>query len=500
MPPTLQLHWLDWAIVALYFGAMLAVGVRAMRKVKNIDDYYTGGHRFGRVLMILYAFGAGTHADSAVGVTSQSYRLGMAGIWYQWIQIFNTPLYWLLSPVFRRARCTTTADFYEMRYGPSLGLLYGFMGIVVNIGYLSVALLGSAKLIESLTNGYVGATTATLAMTGAFLLYSMMGGLIAAVWNELIQGVLTIVMSILLVPFVWTAVGGVDGARGKIPNLDAAFSMTAPGEIGLYWIIAAMINQMFSVVAQPHIMSNNASAKSELDNRIGFCAGVTLKRVCTICWALTGVLAIAYYGSGTLDGDHVFGALVRDLLPRGFAGLMLASIMASVMDNGAVYVITSSALFTRNLMRMAKRAPAFETELLISRVFSVCFAAAGVGLTFLHADVPAAMRFMFNLVPLIGIAFWLGLWWRRANRYGAWASFLASSVALIVGTTVFEWTGNKHFPTLITFYLSCGLSAGVLVSWLTKPEEPQLLDRFFLTINTPVGQESKLAEFAKDAA
>ncbi|HEU0121096.1 MAG TPA: sodium:solute symporter family protein [Bryobacteraceae bacterium] len=500
MPAILQLHWLDWTIVGLYFAAMIAIGVRAMRKVKNIDDYYTGGQSFGRLLMILYAFGAGTHADSAVGVTSQSYRLGMAGIWYQWIQIFNTPLYWLLSPVFRRARCTTTADFYEMRYGPSLGLLYGFMGIVVNIGYLSVALLGSAKLIESLTNGYVGATTATIAMTAAFLLYSIMGGLIAAVWNEVVQGTLTIVMSVLLVPFVWTAVGGVAGARSKIANIDAAFSLTAPGEIGLFWIIAAMINQMFSVVAQPHIMSNNAAGKTELDNRIGFCAGVTLKRVCTICWALTGVLAMAYYGADTMDGDHVFGALVRDLLPRGFAGLMLASIMASVMDNGAVYVITSSALFTRNLMRMAKKTPAFETELLISRIFSVCFAIAGVALTFLHTDVPAAMRFMFNLVPLIGISFWLGLWWRRANRYGAWASFVASSLALIVGTSVFEWTGNKHFPTLITFYLACGLGAGVIISLLSRPESPERLDRFFLTINTPVGQEEKLAQLTGDLA
>ncbi len=69
-----------------------------------------------------------------------------------------------------------------------------------------------------------------------------------------------------------------------------------------------MINQMFSIVAQPHIMSNNAAGRTELDNRIGFCAGVTLKRVCTICWAVTGVLAIAYYGAGKMDGDHVFGA------------------------------------------------------------------------------------------------------------------------------------------------------------------------------------------------
>jgi Na+/proline symporter len=326
-----------------------------------------------------------------------------------------------------------------------------------------------------------------------------MGGLIATVWNEFVQGVLTVVMSFLLLPFVWQAVGGVAGVRGKVDNLDGIFSLTAPGEIGLYWIIAAAINQMFSVVAQPHIMSNNAAGRTELDNRIGFCAGVTLKRVCTILWALTGVLAIAYYGRGTVDGDHVFGALVRDLLPAGFAGLMLASIMASVMDNGAVYVVTSSALFTRNLLRMARRDIGLRQELLVSRIFSVVFAAAGVGLTSLHADVPAAMRFMFNLVPLIGISFWMGLWWRRANRYGAWASFIASSIALAVGAYGFGWTGDRYFPTLITFYLVAGLTAGIVVSLLTRPEPDEQLNRFFLTVNTPVGQEQRLEQLVTAA-
>lgn len=499
MTSTLKLHWVDWLVVGAYLAAMIIVGIRAMRQVKSMDDYYMGSRRFGRLLMILYAFGAGTHADSAVGVTSASYRLGMAGIWYQWILIINTPLYWLLSPVFRRARCTTTAELYEMRYGASLGLLYGFMGIVINIGYLSVALLGSAKLIESLTGGSVGAFTATLAMTVAFLVYSILGGLIATIWNEFVQGILTLVMSFLLLPFVWTAAGGVEGVRQKVSNLDAVFSLTAPGEIGLYWIIAAAINQMFGVVAQPHILSNNAAGRTELDNRIGFCAGVTLKRVCTILWALTGVLAIAVYGRGNINGDHVFGALVRDLLPAGFAGLMLASIMASVMDNGAVYVITSSALFTRNLLRMAKREVGMQQELLVSRLFAVAFSAAGVALTFLHSDVPAAMRFMFNIVPLIGISFWMGLWWRRANRQGAWASFVAATIALTVGVYGFGWTGDKYFPVLITFYLTIGLATGIIVSLLTPPEEERHLNRFFLTIHTPVGKEHRL-EHATAAA
>ena len=488
----LSLGWLDWLVVGVYLVLMVVIGWIASRRVKTMDDYYMGGRRFGKAMMIMYAFGAGTHADTAVGVAGQSYRLGMAGIWYQWLQTFNTPLFWLLSPVFRRARCLTTADFFEMRYGPSLGILYGFMGVVINAGYLGVTLFGSARLVEALSGHAIPLLWAVILMTVAFVAYGLLGGMIATVWNDFIQGVLTVLMSFLLLPFLWIAIGGLDGIHKSGANLDAIFRLTAPGEIGLYWIIASAINGMFSVVAQPHIMSNNAAGRSELDNRVGFCAGVTLKRVCTVAWALAGVLAVFYYGQGKMSGDHVFGSLVRDLLPAGFAGLMISCVMASVMDNGAVFIVTSSALFTRNLLRVFRQTENTRLELRVSRIFSVVFVCIGIGMALSFSDVPSAIRFMWNIVPLIGIAFWLGLWWRRANRYGAWASFIASTAAWLLGLNVFGWTGDRGLPYLITFYLLSGIGAGVLVSLLTKPEPEALLDRFYITINTPIGQEDKI--------
>jgi Na+/proline symporter len=196
-----------------------------------------------------------------------------------------------------------------------------------------------------------------------------------------------------------------------------------------------------------------------------------------------------------MHGDHVFGSLVRDLLPAGFAGLMIASIMASVMDNGAVFVLTTSALFTRNLLRTFRKQENVRLELLVSRLFSLLYVGASIALALSFQDVPAAIRFMWNLVPLIGISFWLGLWWRRANRYGAWASFIAASLAWMAGLHVFGWKGDSGLPYLITFYLAAGIGAGVAVSLLTRPEPSERLDRFFLTVNTPIGQEEKLAKF-----
>ena len=316
-------------------------------------------------------------------------------------------------------------------------------------------------------------------------------------WNDFLQGILTIIMSLMLVPFLLIALGGISGVQAKAPNVNDLFRLTAPGEIGLFWIIAAAINQMFSVPAQPHIMSNAGAGKTELDNRIGFSVGVTLKRFCSIAWALVGVLAIVYYGPRTMNGDHVFGALVRDLLPAGFAGLMVACILASVMNTGSVFVLSTSALFTRNLLRMFRDAEHKERlEILASRLFSLVFVGASVTLALSFGDVPSAIRFIWIFIPLIGISFWLGLWWRRANRYGAWASFITALVAWIVGVEIFGWTGDRGLPYLITFYLGSGITAGAIVSLITPPETEELLDRFYLTINTPIGQESRLERFA----
>ena len=69
--------------------------------------------------------------------------------------------------------------------------------------------------------------------TAAFVFYSLIGGLIATVWNEFVQGMLTIVMSFLLIPFIWIAVGGVTGVQAKLPNTDALFRLVSPGEIGM---------------------------------------------------------------------------------------------------------------------------------------------------------------------------------------------------------------------------------------------------------------------------
>jgi Na+/proline symporter len=354
-------------------------------------------------------------------------------------------------------------------------------------------LFGSAQLIESLTGGAIPAWSGIFLIAVVSFIYGILGGLIAAVWNDLFQGMLTVVMSLLILPFFWARIGGLDGFRAALPDPGSTFRLVMDQEITLFWIIMMSINSLLSMVVQPHIMANTGSAKTEMDSRVGFVSGMVMKRLITIPWALTGVMAIALYGQNTINGDHAFGLVARDLLPAGFAGLMVACVMASVMDNVSVFMICFSGFWTNSIHRRYIRPVNDERQLLrINRFTSAIFGVCSIGLAFTFGDMPSAMRFTWNTVPLMGIAFFLGLYWRRANRYGAFASFFGALSAMLLAQGVFRWTGDAGLPRTITFFLSTGLLSGVLVSYLTPAEPVECLNRFFLRIKTPIGQESAL--------
>ena len=88
----LGLTVLDLLVLAGYFAIITIIGVVASRMVRSREDYLLGGRRFGKLMTIMFTFGAGTHADSAVGVASQCYQTrSLAGFWYQGVMIFTLP-------------------------------------------------------------------------------------------------------------------------------------------------------------------------------------------------------------------------------------------------------------------------------------------------------------------------------------------------------------------------------------------------------------------------
>ena len=95
----LGVQWIDWLVIVVYLLGITAIGMWAVRKVKSTSTFFIGERKFGKLMMMFFTFGAGTHSDQAVSVAAKTYKSGASGIWYQWLWLFVTPFFWLLAPV-----------------------------------------------------------------------------------------------------------------------------------------------------------------------------------------------------------------------------------------------------------------------------------------------------------------------------------------------------------------------------------------------------------------
>src|SRR5436305_11085991 len=142
---------LDIAVVIVYLAAVLGVGLYQALKIRTSGDYYAGGRKFNKFYLMMHALGTATHADEPLSVIGGSYQKGIAGIWYTYLYLPLTPIFWLLAPFIRRTRFVTMADFFRVRFDQSLAILCSFVGVLTMAVALSFVLKGTAKIFTSLT-------------------------------------------------------------------------------------------------------------------------------------------------------------------------------------------------------------------------------------------------------------------------------------------------------------------------------------------------------------
>ncbi len=506
----LGLHVADILVLVLYLVGMAAIGFWTAAKIKQSHDFFMP-RRFGKAMMVMFGFGAGTHSDQAVGVASKSFSSGLSGIWYQWLWLPCTPFYWLIAPVMRRFRAITTGDVFEARYDRSVAMLYAVIGMLnlsVNIG---VMLRGSSEVISASTQGLLSANVAIAVMTLVFVLYGVAGGLAAAIITDFIQGILTIIFSFMLLPLIMNAVGWMDGIRTGIAKPEM-LTLVAPAEIGFFYIAVIALNGLVGIVTQPHTMGNCAAGRTEMDGRFGWMFGNIIKRICTVPWCLTGLAAVVYFaGKGMeVEPDKVFGAVAGDFLPKimpGILGVFLAALLASVMSSCDAFMISSSALFTENIYRPLLPDRRQSHYIAVGRIASVAVVSGGVVFAYWLPGVVAGLEIFWKVSAMMGLAFWLGLFWRRTTAAGAWAATLVSFAVMLFTSKIafgsyvlwdFDarcasylpafmlWQGKLYLPWQMILYLSAGLISGIVVSLLTRPVAAEKLDNYYALIRTPV--------------
>jgi Na+/proline symporter len=425
-----------------------------------------------------------------------------------------TPFFWLIAPIFRRMRALTTGDYFEIRYGRSVSGLYAVMGIFQLLVAIGLMLKGSGELVEAVSGGAITSNLAIISMTVMFVIYGVAGGLSAAIATNFVQGLLTIVLSFIILPFALVKVGGMSGLRESIAE-PGMLSLVSPGEITLFYIIIIAFNGLVGWVTMPETMANCAAGKTEMEGRTGVTVGMFGKRICTIAWMLTGLCAVAMYAGATLKNvDHVYGQMARDLLPQiapGLIGLFIASMLASVMSTCDSLMVVASALFTENIYKkFFVVGKADKHYMFIGRITSIFIVFCGILFAFNLQSVVEGLEIFWMVSAMMGIAFWVGLFWRRTTLAGAWAATLTSfSLLLFTSKIAFGdfilwdfdanlaqklpafmlWEGKLSVPWQMIIYLSAGFIVMILVSLFTKRVPAENLERFYACLRTPIGPD-----------
>jgi Na+/proline symporter len=486
----MHLAALDWIILVAYFVVITAIGLVVGYRVRRSGEYFLGGRRFGPWLMMGQSFGVGTHAEMPVALAGAVYTTGASAIWFQWKNLFATPFFWIMAPVFRRIRRTTMAELTEDRYGPWMGgvyIVFALCFFIINTGSM---LKGAAKVISQATGGGVGANEIVVAMTIFFVLYSFVGGLVAAAWTDLFQGFLIIILSFMLVPLGWGVVGGLGGMKASLEPF--RFSLATPSGIGVWTIAMLTVNGLIGIMAQPHMLATVGTGRDERTCRIGMLYGNMIKRVCTVGWAAVGLIVAAMVAQGRADGavladpENAFGFACRQLLFPGALGLMIASILAANMSTCSAFLVDSGALFTEGLYRRRLVPGRADGHYLwVGRISGLVITLSGVLYAlFLIESVLYTFLLTETMATFVGISVLGGIVWRGANRWGALASLVAAFATnfllyYITGQRLDHWDANVFLAAL-----AAGIAALVAVSLLTSPEPAQALRSFFDRLRT----------------
>lgn len=516
---TTHISYLDIAVIVAYLLLTLGIGLYQALKIRTSGDYYAGGRKFNKFYLMMHALGTASHADEPVSVIGGAFQKGISGIWYTYLYLPLTPIFWLLAPYIRRTRFVTMADFFRVRYDESLAVLYSIMGVLKMSVSIGVVLKGTATIFNSVTGGGINELWAILAMTIVFVTYGFAGGIRATVVTESIQGPLIVIMSLMLVPFGLYQIGGFRGMHEALPQ--AMFSLTATGfEFTPRWVLAATLTALIGFVAQPGIIASFASGKTELEGRVGYTYGTMIKRFCAMGWVFTGVILAAMVAQGKVPATEAgrlsnrelaFGTAMRALLPHGLMGLMFAAIFASQMATLSAQMVNSSALASRNLFKGLFRPQATDREVLIfGRVVGILLVAIGVALASALANVANALTMLLQFAAIMGVVVWAGVLWRRANKFGAWAAvvvlfgawiyfgpvgmLLKNAGATGLPASVGMYGREQYVFELMLCYLPLGIVTVVVVSLLTPPPPAKQVNDFFMLLNTPVGQEQKLID------
>ncbi len=450
-----------------YFLVMIAIGLWANRRTRNLADYMLGGRNLNPMVAALSAGASDMSGWLLLGLPGALYAIGLADAWIAVGLTVGAWLNWkLVAPRLRTYtevahNSITIPSFLENRLKDRSRLLRTISGLLILTFftfYVSSGMVSGGVFFENSFG--IGYRAGMLVVGGVTVLYTFFGGFLGASYTDMMQGLL-MMTALLFVPLLgMIAIGGPGRLIRTVTEVHPnAFSLiagtTAVGVISsLAWGLGYF--------GQPHIIVRFMALRSAGDARRGRRIGIGWMVTSMSGAILTGLIGLAYFTvhpALTLDDpEAVFLRMAQLLFHPLVAGFVLAAVLAAIMSTvSSQLIVCSSALVEDLALMVFKRDLEPRQQVWLGRLGVLVVAAVAMALAWTQNDtILRLVAFAWaGFGATFGPMILLALFWRRLTALGTGLGMIAAAV------TVFTW---QFTPWNALYEIVPGFAVNMVVS------------------------------------
>ena len=478
-------------LASIYLVVLLVLGVIASRYMKNLEDYILAGRRIGPWVMAFTFSATGMSGWLAMGFAGFVYRSGWEptytmipsatiGILLSFVLVSK-----LIRTYSKKTNSITVPDVLEARYYDKsrvLRIVSMLIILAAALAYVNGQLVAAGITFETLMGwDYL---TCVLVAAVVFLVYTILGGLLAVAWTDFIQGIIMVTGAALAGIFAISFSGGLGEMSvelGQIAQTDPDFIISPFVSIPLIIMGISLFfgDGIFSWVGQPTLMMRYMSATSRKSLNLAGLLAVFIQFILFYGTFLAALYMRTQYPSPDLlpmagDTETVLIQFFSVMVHPIFAGIFIGGLLAAMMSTAdSMLLMGTSTIVNDVYAKIINTKATDQQQLLYGRLVTVVIAVVAV-LMSLDRGPGVLIISWFGWVTL-GLFFTpivLGLWWKRTTREGAIAGLIGGFIVLLfwnplgLGDYLFQ-----AFPAAIV-----AITLTVVVSLNTKQPPQEVID------------------------
>jgi len=506
----LDAGFVDYTLVGIYFAFVLGIGVLARRQVSTSLDFFLSGRSLPAWVTGLAFISANLGAVEIMGMSANGAQFGLPTMHYFWIGAVPAMLFLgvVMMPFYYGSKVRSVPEFMRRRFGTGAHLVNALSFAVAQVLIAGINLF----LLASIVNRLLGwpLFVSTVAAAVIVLAYTTLGGLSAAIYNEVLQFFVIVAALLPLTLIGLHNVGGWGGLKARITESGGAEELSSWPGTGLTGIDSPILSVIGLVLGLGFVLSfgywttnfvevqRAMASKSMNAARSAPIIGAFPKMFVPFIVVIPGMIAAVSVAetqalksggdaSGVTYNDSML-LLIRDLLPSGMLGIAIAGLMAAFMAGMAANISAFNTVFSYDLWQqyVAKDRPDdYYTG--VGRAATVGATLIAIGTSYIAASYTNLMDYLQTLfgffnAPLFA-TFILGMFWKRMTATAGWVGLVSGTLGAVavaylsedafgsasLGVIPLSGQGASFVAAGVAFAVDIVVS--IAVSLVTRPRE-----------------------------